>query len=188
MTPVTDLIGINLSVFPVSTAADVIGLLTAARDDPATGRKNPDVLRAFVEAHPTVARVQQLVAAQPAPVSLVRTSYRALHAYRFVNADGDGQDAADMAALPHDFLFDELDDRLTRMLAAFGLELQLAADGDPLDDVSAFWPESCRRVTVGRLELVRPISLDEIGDPVMTHDPTRTASPTASRPTPTTRS
>jgi catalase len=135
-----------------------------------------------------VARVQQIVAAQPAPGSLARTSYRALHAYRFVNADGhgrwaryhwepaagvEGQAAANMAALPHNLLFDELDDRLTREPAAFALELQLAADDDPAHDVSAFWPENRERVTVGRLELVRPISLEEIGDSVMMHDPTR---------------
>jgi catalase len=41
---VTDLLGITLPVFPVGTADDVIGLLMAARDDPATGWLNPDVL------------------------------------------------------------------------------------------------------------------------------------------------
>ena len=56
---------------------------------------------------------------------------------------------------------------------AFRLELQLARDGDPVDDPSAIWPDDRERVVVGRLELVRPITDAEIGDPVMTHDPTR---------------
>ena len=56
---------------------------------------------------------------------------------------------------------------------AFRLELQLARDGDPVDDPSALWPDDRARVVVGRLELVRPITETEIGDPVMMHDPTR---------------
>jgi catalase len=42
-----------------------------------------------------------------------------------------------------------------------------------VDDPSAFWPDDRERVAVGRLELTRPITLEEIGDPVMMHDPTR---------------
>ena len=34
------------------------------------------------------------------------------------------------------------------------------------------WPNDRERVIVGRLELARPITLAEIGDPVMMHDPT----------------
>jgi catalase len=45
--------------------------------------------------------------------------------------------------------------------------------GQFYDDPSAFWPDERERVVVGRLELDRPITLEEIGDPVMMHDPTQ---------------
>ena len=48
----------------------------------------------------------------------------------------------------------------------------MAREWDPIDDPSAFWPDDRERVIVGRLELARPITLAEIGDPVMMHDPT----------------
>jgi catalase len=54
----------------------------------------------------------------------------------------------------------------------FRLELELAQEGDPVDDPSAIWPDGRERVVVGRLELVRPITEAEIGDPEMMHDPT----------------
>jgi len=41
-----------------------------------------------------------------------------------------------------------------------------------VDDPSAFWPDDRKRVTVGRLALTRPITQEEIGDPVLMHDPT----------------
>jgi catalase len=67
-------------------------------------------------------------------------------------------------------LFDELEGRLRTGPVAFRLEL--AQEGDPIDDPSAMWPDGRERVVVGRLELVRPITEAEIGDPVMMHDPT----------------
>jgi catalase len=69
-------------------------------------------------------------------------------------------------------LYDEFENRLRANPVAFRLELELAREWDPVDDPSAFWPDDRERVIVGRLELVRPITLAEIGDPVMMHDPT----------------
>jgi catalase len=43
----------------------------------------------------------------------------------------------------------------------------------PTDDPSAPWPDDRRRVTIGRLEYIRTTTVEEIGDPVMLHDPTR---------------
>jgi catalase len=184
----TDLIGITLPAFPARTPDDVIGLLTAARPDPATGERDMAKVQRYLTSHPAAARVLQLVQSQPAPVSLAQVSYRPLHAFLFVNAAGEGrwaryhwepeagiagQPAADLAKQPHDFLFTEFEGRLQRGAVAFRLDLQLAQEGDPVDDPSAFWPEDRERVTVGRLELTRPITLEEIGDPVMMHDPTK---------------
>ena len=55
----------------------------------------------------------------------------------------------------------------------FNLVLQLAKESDPTDDPTAPWPDDRPRVPIGRLELVRPTTVEEIGDPVMLHDPTR---------------
>ena len=71
------------------------------------------------------------------------------------------------------YFFDDLEDRLRSAPVAFSLVLQLAEEGDPLNDPSAPWPEGREMVTIGRLELTRPTSNEEIGDPVMLHDPTR---------------
>ena len=55
----------------------------------------------------------------------------------------------------------------------FNLVLQLAEEGDPTEDPTAQWPDERRRVCIGRLKYVRPTTVEEIGDPVMLHDPTR---------------
>jgi len=184
----TDLIGISLPAFPARTPDEVLEILDAVRPDAAT--KVPDLakVQAALSAHPATARIVQLVQEQLAPVSFARVQYRPLHAFRFVDADDvgrwaryhwepeagvAGQSEADLAQQPHSALFDEFERRLQEDPVTFTLDLQLAQDGDPLDDVTALWPDDRQRVTVGRLSLTRPISLEEIGDPVMMHDPTK---------------
>jgi catalase len=185
---VTDLIGITLPAFPARTPDDVIGLLTAARPDPTTGQRDMAKLQSFLASRPAAARVAQLLQSRPAPVSFAQVSYRPLHAFRFVNEAGvgrwaryhwepeagiAGQSVADMAHRPHNFLFAEFEHRLAQGEVAFALDLQLAQEGDPVDDPSAFWPEDRERVTIGQLKLTRPITLEQIGDQVMMHDPTQ---------------
>src|SRR5262249_40284380 len=87
-------------------------------------------------------------------------------------AGGTGEPLEELAKQPHDYLYHELERRLQRRSVVFRLELELAEEGDPVDDPSAMWPDGRERVVVGRLELVRPITEAEIGDPEMMHDPT----------------
>ena len=70
-------------------------------------------------------------------------------------------------------LFEELEARLRKAPVVFNLVLQLAKDGDPTNDPTALWPDDRPRVTIGRLEIIRTTTVEEIGDPVMLHDPTR---------------
>lgn len=185
---ITDLVALTLPAFMARTPEEFIEFLDATTIDPKTSQPDMAKLGPFLAAHPNSARVVQLLQKQPALVSLAQASYRALHAFRFVNAAGEGrwaryhwepeaglagQPAEELAKQPRDYLFDELDGRLHRGHVAFRLDLQFAQEGDSLDDPSAFWPEGRPRVTVGRLELVRTITEAEIGDSVMMHDPTK---------------
>jgi catalase len=85
---------------------------------------------------------------------------------------GGGPAARGAGEAATEYLFEEFEGRLRAGPVAFRLELQLAQDGDPVDDPSATWPDDRERVVVGRLELFRLITKAEISDPVMMHDPT----------------
>lgn len=63
--------------------------------------------------------------------------------------------------------------RLRNAPVVQNLVLQLAKDNDPTDDPTAPWPDDRPRVPIGRLEIIRTTTVEEIGDPVMQHDPTR---------------
>ncbi len=185
---ITDLIGITLPAFFAGTPEEFFGFEEARTVDPTTGKVDMAKLLAYLVKHPNAARVVQALQIQLAPMSLAQTSFRALHAYRFSNVAEEsrwaryhwepeagvaGQPVEELAKKPHDYLFDEFETRLKRNTVAFTLDLQFAEEGDSLDDPSATWPDDRDRVTVGRLELIRLITLEELGDPVMMHDPTR---------------
>ena len=184
---VTDLIAITLPAFFARTVPEFLAFAEARTADPATGQLDLAKLQAFAAAHPNGAKVLHVLRSQPAPVSFAQISYRPLHTYFFVNAEGKGrwaryhwepeageagQSPEELAKQPHDYLYEEFEGRLREGPVAFRLELELAQDGDPVDDPSAMWPSGRERVVVGRLELVRPITQAEIGDSVMMHDPT----------------
>ena len=185
---VTDLIAITIPVFFGRTPDEVLEILKTLKPDPATGKPDEAKVMQFLATRPWVANALKLAKALPAPVSFAQTSFHALHAFRFINAaDGGqyaryhwepedgvaGQTLEELQKQSPSYLFEELEARLRKAPVVFNLVLQLAKDGDPTDDPTALWPDDRPRVTIGRLEIIRTTTVEEIGDPVMLHDPTR---------------
>ncbi len=185
---VTDLIALPITLFFTRTPEETLELLQVALPDPATGKPDMAKVGEFLAARPWVLRAVTLRKQLPASVSFAQTAYHALHAFRFVN-DEDGsvyaryhwepeagvatQTIEELRNKSASYLFDELEGRLLQGPVKFNLVLQMAGEGDPTDDPNAPWPEDRPRVTVGELAITRPTTTEEIGDPVMMHDPTR---------------
>ena len=178
---VTDLIALNIPAFPAATPDEVLNVVTANKD--------PDSMREFLAENPRIARALKDLGAVSAPISLAQTAFHAIHTFWFENRTRERravryhwepeaglatQPAADLAAQPNDSLFTELETRLEDGPVNFRLVISLAGEGDDLLDPSTAWPEDRERVTLGLLSVRRRTSLEEIGDPIMMHDPTRT--------------
>ena len=71
-----------------------------------------------------------------------------------------------------DFLRAELESRLRAGSVGFRLLVQLAADGDPTDDVTALWPEDRERVELGRLEITGISATSAADERRLIFDPT----------------
>ncbi|WP_160109349.1 catalase family peroxidase [Pseudomonas izuensis] len=184
----TDLVSLPIPLFFARTPEETLEFLEAVRPDPETGQPDPDRIGPFLTARPWVAHAVQLAKALPASVSFAQTAFHMLHAFRFVNAADEpqyaryhwepeagvvGQTLDELQKQAPSYLFEELEARLREAPVIFNLVLQLAGAGDPKDDPNAPWPEDRPRVCIGQLKIVRTTSVEEIGDPVMMHDPTR---------------
>lgn len=187
----TDIVCVTPRQFVVRTPEDFLEFMLARRPDPETGKPDMEKLGAFLGAHPeSVPAVQAQLGVKP-PVSYAQLEYNSLHAFRLLDADGEGPwvrlrwvpeagtdahpDEDATRDLDRDYLRHELTERLSlgQGIVAFALTAAIAQDGDPLDDSTLAWPEERERVTLGRLAVTGLADDRERDGDVLVFDPTR---------------
>ena len=184
----TDIVALSLPAFFARTPEDLLAFNEARRPDPATGQPDVGKVSAYLADHPEAVPAVTAAITHPIPASYATLSYHGLHAFGFVAGGGVVRygryhlkpDAGEVslseeeaAATAPDYLRDELGQRLQNGRASFELQVQLASEGDPLDDPTALWPEEREVVSLGRLELTAlAYDRDREGD-VLVFDPTR---------------
>ena len=184
----TDVVGITLPCFFVRTPEELIEFNLVRRVDPATGAPDMEKVGAFLGAHPETVPAVTAAITHPIPASYAQLTYNALHTFKFVAPDGTVRPARyhfipatgdasisddEAASRPPDYLRDELENRFASGPAVFHVDLELAAEGDPLDDPTAIWPDDRERVRVGAL-LITALAFDREQDgDVLVFDPTR---------------
>lgn len=184
----TDVVGITLPAFFVNTVAGFFDFCKARTPDPSTGEPDPSAIGAFLEQHPEALTAGAAVLAATPPESYLRCTYNSLHAYRFVDDSGTSRHGRyrwnpeageasigleDAEARGPDYLQADLETRLAAAPAEFTLAVQIADDGDPVDDPSIPFPDERPWVTVGRIEITGIAHDREQGDDVLVFDPTR---------------
>ena len=161
----TDIIGHSVDSLPVRTAEGLVEFLNALiATDPAG--PHPNAIEQFLGAHPAALRFVQIP--KPIPTSFARESFFAVSAFKFTKADGMSRygryrvlpvagneylDEAEAAARSANFLFDEIKDRVAREPVRFRVIVQLAEDGDIVDDARVRWPEDRPQLAFGELSL-----------------------------------
>ncbi len=184
----TDIVAISLPAFFARTPDDLLAFNEARRVDPETGRPDMDRLGVYLAAHPEAMPALNAAISHPIPCSYALVTYHGLHTFGFVAADAGVRygryhlvpeealtNLADEEAATRDadYLRDELAERLARQAAVFHVRVQLADDGDALDDPTAPWPDDRDVVELGRLS-VTGLAFDRERDgDVLVFDPTR---------------
>ena len=169
---------------PTRTPEEFLALLRASKPEAASLLRFP----AFFATHPGALRsLPANASALRPPESYATTSYYALHAFRWTNADSEERfvryrwlpaagesrlSPRSAKALGRDYLQEEIAERLSREPVRFELELQIAGEGDDVDDSTAQWPSERKRVIAGMLELTE-LAGEGAEDDVLVFDPTR---------------
>ena len=166
----TDIVSHSTDGFPTRTGQEFLGFLRAlASSDPS--KPSPSPIEAFLGAHPKALEFVQTP--KPAPSSFARESYFGVTAMHFTNKDGvsrygryrivpeagnDHLDDATAAGKSANYLFDELTERIAKGPIRFRILVQLANDGDIVDDATFPWPEDRTLLELGTLVLTEPVS------------------------------
>ena len=184
----TDIVSINNSAFIVRTPEEVLEFARLRKPDPVTGQRDFAALGAFVAARPESQRAAQMLLTTPPLASFLQTEYFAIHAFRFVAADGTAtfgryrwEPALGVASLTPEeatgrdpnYLRDDLISRLAGGPASFTLHVQLAGEGDDPTDPTTEWPAQRPSIVAGRLEISGVTGDQEHGCERLLFDPTR---------------
>jgi len=166
----TDIVSHSTDGFPAHTGQEFLDFLRAlAATDPS--KPSPTPIEVFLSTHPKALAFVQ--APKPAPSSFARESFFGVTAMRFTNKDGvsrygryrivpdagtDHLPDAVAAGKSTNFLFDELAERIARGPIAFHIFVQLANDGDTVDDATVHWPEDRTLLEFGKITLTEPVA------------------------------
>ncbi|MBA3939956.1 MAG: catalase [Sphingopyxis sp.] len=155
-------------IFPVATLDAFIALQRASRPDPATGKPDPALMKAYLAQHPETKVYQDYIAAAPLPDSFANGTYYSINAFRFIDRAGASHavrwafepeaafgalDKAKLADLPADYLFTDLGARLAKGPLRWRMTVTVAAPGDVTNDATAAWPAGRQKVGAGTLTL-----------------------------------
>ncbi|MGC1888103.1 MAG: catalase family peroxidase [Stellaceae bacterium] len=169
-----DIIGHSVDAFPVRTAEGLVEFLNAVIATVPAG-PHPNAIEQFLGAHPAAMTFVQIP--KPIPTSFAKESFFAVSAFQFTNADGVSRygryrvlpvagneylDEAGAARSPN-FLFDEIKERVAKEPVRFRVAVQLAEDGDTIDDATVRWPEARPQRAFGEISL-REIAPNNAGE------------------------
>jgi catalase len=160
----TDLVAHSYNGFAVSTTDEFRQLLLALARSGGWIDSGPN-LDEFLASHPTA---KKFTSAQTTPASFATANYYGVGSFKFTNAKGESHNVRyqvipeagerlltddERAKQSTNYLVDEIKVRVAAAPVVFKLYAQVAEAGDKIDDPSVVWPDTRKRVLLGRLEI-----------------------------------
>lgn len=159
---------LNIPVFGAMRPRTFLDLMLASRPDPATGKPDPEKLKAFKASHPDSLAQAEFMAKHNPPVSYANSAYYGIHTFRFIDGRNrptpvrwrfvpqDGEKRltdAELASLPADFLEQRLIERARTGPVRWDMIVSIGEAGDPENDPTLAWPEARQQIRAGTLTI-----------------------------------
>src|SRR5579864_6158270 len=161
----TDIVSHSTDGFPAKNGQEFLEFLRAVM-----AGKAP----AFFADHPAALAFAQ--APKPSPASFATETFFGVTAFRFINREGVARygryrivpqagpqylDANTAKSKGANYLFDEIKERVARNPVRFDIQVQIAQDGDLVNDSTVHWPESRPVISFGTVALTELAPDDE---------------------------
>jgi len=179
----TDIVSHSTDGFPTHTGDEFLGFLRAlAASGPDV--PSPKPIEQFLGSHPAALAFVQTP--KPAPSSFARESYFGVTAMKFTNAGGasrygryrilpaagnDHLTPEAAAAKEPNYLFDEIHTRVAAGPVSFKIAVQLAKEGDEVNDATIHWPADREVLELGTLTLTAPVADNDAEQKHLIFDP-----------------
>jgi catalase len=159
---------LNTPVFGAAHPQTFLDLMLAMKPDPATGKPDPEKMKAFKASHPDNLAQAEFLAKNNPPASYANSSYFGIHTFKFIDGDGkvtpvrwrfvpqDGEKRLsddELKSAPPNFLEAALIERAKQGPVKWDMIVTLGVPGDAEDNPTVAWPEDREQVKVGTLTL-----------------------------------
>jgi len=159
---------LNTPMFGASNPQTFLDLMMALQPDPATGKPDPEKMKAFKASHPDNLAQADYLAANNPPASYANSSYWGIHTFKFINAkkqttlvrwrfvpqDGEKRLTDDeLKTAGANFLEQALISRTGQGPVRWDMMLTIGVAGDPEDNPTLAWPEDRKQLKVGTLTI-----------------------------------
>jgi catalase len=159
---------INTPMFFAAMPRTFLDKMLALKPDPATGKPDPEALKAFVASHPDNRGQASFLSTNNPPTSYANSAYFGIHTFKFINRDGkttfvrwrfvpaDGEkqlSTAELTSEPSDFLEKALIGRTRQGPVRWDMLLTIGEPGDPQNDPTILWPKERKELKVGTLTI-----------------------------------
>jgi len=179
----TDIIAHSVNAFPTRTAEEFVQFLRAIHAS-VPGTPKPTPIESFLASHPAALAFVQVP--KPIPTSFAKESFYSVSAYKFTNGKGVSKfgryrivpaehseylEPAEAAKQSPNFLFDEVKDRIAHGPVRIRILVQVASDGEVVDDSTIHWDDVHPLEEFGTIELNGLVPDEEAAQRQIIFDP-----------------
>jgi catalase len=159
---------LNTPMFGAAQPSTFLAQMIAMKPDPATGKPDPEKIKAFQASHPDSRPQAEFLAKHNPPVSFANSDFFGIHTFKFINRDNkttpvrwrfvpeDGVKRlmdAELKTRPANFLESALIERTKSGPVRWDMMLTIGKPGDPQDNPTVAWPQGRKEMKVGTLTI-----------------------------------
>ncbi len=159
---------LNTPMFFAQVPKAFLDKMLALKPDPATGKPDPDALKAFAASHPENAGQAKFLADNNPPPSYANSAFYGIHTFKLIGKDDhvtlvkwrfvpeDGEKAlsdAELNSAGTDFLQPALIERTKQGPVKWDMWITIGEAGDPETDPTQLWPAGRKEVKAGTLTI-----------------------------------
>lgn len=177
---------LNTPMFFATMPKTFFDKMVALKPDPATGKPDPEALKAFAASHPDNKGQADFLAAHNPPPSYANSSYFGIHTFKFLDKDGkttlvkwrfvpeDGEKElsdAELTSMPADFLEQALIARTKQGPVRWDMWVTIGESSDPETDPTLLWPKDRKEFRAGTLTMTAAMPQDGAPCKDINYDP-----------------
>jgi catalase len=177
---------LNTPVFGAANPQTFLDLMQALKPDPATGKPDPEMMKAFKASHPDSLAQAEFLAANNPPVSYANSAYWGIHTFKFIGKDNkttlvrwrfvpqDGEKRLsdeELKTAGANFLEPALIERASKGPVRWDMLVTIGAPGDPEDNPTLPWSSYRKEFKAGTLTLTAAMAQKGAACEAINYDP-----------------